>query len=98
MILMTEEKASGKKIVVALSLAVMLLALCFVLSGCMDRIKTDGKPQMFLEYQRFGIGAVLVDRDTHVMYWMSDGRSNSGTLTLLVNQDGTPKVWDGEIQ
>ena len=98
MILTTEERATGKKIVITLSLAIMLLALCFVLSGCMKQVKTDGKPLMFLEYQSFGIGSVLVDRDTHVMYWMSEGKSNHGNLTLLVNPDGSPKVWEGDLQ
>lgn len=28
-------------------------------------------------------------------YLMSNGYYNSGTLTMLVNADGTPKVWEG---
>lgn len=36
---------------------------------------------------------ILVDRDTKVMYSMSKYDSNAGILTLLVNADGTPKIW-----
>ena len=38
---------------------------------------------------------VIYDTHTGVMYHMSDGRYNGGTLTLLVNADGTPRVWEG---
>lgn len=40
-------------------------------------------------------GMVLVDKATGVMYWVSDIRYNRGTLTLLVNADGTPRIWEG---
>lgn len=80
-------------------IALLLITLTAVLSGCMEQVKTDGNnPRMFLEYQSFGSGTVLVDRDTRVMYWVSEGRSNHGTLTLLVTPDGTPKVWEGDLQ
>lgn len=35
-------------------------------------------------------GDVLVDRDTGVMYWRGD---TSNTLTMLVSEDGMPKVY-----
>jgi hypothetical protein len=38
---------------------------------------------------------VLVDKATGVMYWMSNGGYNGGNLTLLINADGTPRIWEG---
>lgn len=39
---------------------------------------------------------VVYDNETKVMYAVSDGLYNRGTLTMLVNADGTPKLYDGE--
>lgn len=101
MILMTEERASGKKIVVVLSLAVMLLVLCVVLQGCgMEQVQADSNAAGVFRYVRVPLGYILVDQHTGVMYWMTfDGyRDTYSAITLLVNPDGTPKVWNGETQ
>ena len=39
---------------------------------------------------------VVYDNETKVMYTVSDGHYNSGVLTMLVNADGTPKLYEGE--
>ena len=39
---------------------------------------------------------VVYDNETKVMYAVSDGHNNYGNFTLLVNADGTPKLYDGE--
>ena len=40
------------------------------------------------------LGAGIVyDTETKVMYAISEVANNKGTMTLLVNQDATPKLW-----
>lgn len=39
---------------------------------------------------------VVYDNQTKVMYTVSDCHYNRGNLTMLVNADGTPKLYDGE--
>lgn len=39
---------------------------------------------------------VVYDNETKVMYAVSDGHYNRGVLTMLVNADGTPKLYKGE--
>lgn len=39
---------------------------------------------------------IVYDTDTKVMYSRSMGSYNRGTLTVLVNPDGTPKLYEGE--
>ena len=39
---------------------------------------------------------VVYDNETKVMYAVSDGLYNRGVLTMLVNADGTPKLYEGE--
>lgn len=36
---------------------------------------------------------IVYDTETKVMYTISEVAYNRGTMTLLVNQDGTPKLW-----
>ena len=39
---------------------------------------------------------VVYDNETKVMYAVSDGLNNTSVLTMLVNEDGTPKLYEGE--
>lgn len=44
---------------------------------------------------------ILVDKETKVMYmYYHDGNLNSGTagLTVMLNADGTPMLWEGELE
>ena len=82
--------------------AALVLALGLMLAGC-ARGKVDAwhiadakaDNSMFMVVSNEINGEVLVDNATGVMYWVSDGGYNRGTLTLLVNADGTPRIWKG---
>jgi hypothetical protein len=50
---------------------------------------------MFMVVSNEWDGKVLVDKATGVMYWMSYGSYNADILTLLINPDGTPRIWEG---
>ena len=83
---------------IKIALAVLLLALCAgMLAGCADdEAQSEGKaPFEWVYSSAVAIYRVGYDPDTGVMYSMSNGGYNSGTLTLLVNADGSPKVWEG---
>lgn len=81
---------------IALALALVFLS-CFLV-GC---TKEPTQAQAAIQEKTFevvetygSIGSVVVDRHTGVMYWRS--RGGSCVLTMLVNADGTPKVWADE--
>ena len=82
---------------------VLVLALGLMLAGCASRGKVDAGQiadaevdnRMFMVVSNESSGRVLVDKATGVMYWASDNIYNRGTLTLLVNADGTPRIWEG---
>lgn len=38
--------------------------------------------------------AIYVDKDTNVMYIKGSG--DGETFTVMLNADGTPKIWQGE--
>ena len=39
---------------------------------------------------------IVYDKDTKVMYSISNGIYNRGIPTVLLNADGTPKIWEGD--
>lgn len=50
-------------------------------------------PSMFVKVEGCGTFDIVYDRDTKVMYAVSPSDHNFGNVTMLVNADGTPKVW-----
>lgn len=55
----------------------------------------EPEPQLFyVTVETSGVYRIVYDRTTKVMYNMS----YYGTLTLLVNADGTPKIYDGDLR
>lgn len=84
-----------------IAITAMLLAV-LALAGCSTE-KVDSQKiaeaeidnRMFMVVSEESSGQVLVDKSTGVMYWASDNAHNRGNLTLLVNPDGTPRIWEG---
>lgn len=82
--------------------AALVLALGLMLAGCaMGKVgagqiaDAEADNRMFMVVSDEISGRVMVDKATGVMYWASDNSYNRGTLTLLVNADGTPRIWEG---
>lgn len=87
-----------KRIAITLLILLILLALCGCSTGKVDAQKiaeAEADNRMFLRVSNEYAGYVLVDKSTKVMYWMSVDSHNCGILTLLVNPDGTPRIWEG---
>ena len=82
--------------------AALVLALGLMLAGC-ARGKVDAGQiadakvdnRMFMDVSDEISGRVIVDKVTGVMYWKAAASGTSGILTLLVNADGTPRIWEG---
>lgn len=82
-----------------IALVLLLVGVCIGCSAC-QRMPNKNKsvepePALFSEIENYGIGRVVVDNETGVMYWLSDGAYNRGTLTLLVDEAGKPKIFEG---
>ncbi len=78
-------------------LAVMLVVVMLVCCACgikdVEPKNTQTENAIFKKYCNGYGGIVVVDTETNVMYWLSEGNHNLGSLTLLVNEDGTPKLY-----
>ena len=79
--------------------AMLMIALVFLavmLSGC-ARTAIEEKPRqvsIFVQVEDAGTYRVVYDKETKVMYAVSDQGAGSGVFTLLVNADGSPKLWE----
>lgn len=83
-----------KKILLSAVLLVMMFTLCACGMKPVKEVETEDS--IFMIYQTCSGGDIIVDTQTNVMYWMSTGAYNYGTLTLLVEKDGSPKIYNSK--
>lgn len=88
-----------KILVIILIIAVVLAAVgceyASTVTNEKDINESEDEISMFVKIETGPDWKVYYDRETLCMYVMSDGTYNRGTFTLLVNPDGTPKLWEG---
>lgn len=91
----------NKKILLTIILCLLLTTFSFTACGNSTVNATDSNNNysgnMFTRVKS-GLGDfyVVYDNETKVMYAVSDGYYNCGVLTMLVNADGTPRLYEGE--
>lgn len=80
---------------------ICIIIICVVLLGGCDyqtsqeEIAIESEQnKMFMQVSRENNGIVIVDKETRVMYWLSTRNYTYGMVTLLVNPDGTPRIWE----
>ena len=78
-------------------LTVLLIVMMFLLCACGMQSVNETKylGNRFKQYSEEYYGLIVVDTETNVMYWLSTGSYNVGTLTLLVDRNGNPKIYHG---
>lgn len=88
-------------------LLAIIVCVLLLISGCIacdnpsanvsnSNVSASNSQGMFTKICRCGDFYIVYDNETKVMYAVSNGHYNYGNLTLLVNADGTPKLYDGE--
>ena len=82
-------------------LLICVLLFALLLCSC-DTVETesvtnDNKSMFIIVETNHELKCQIVyERNTKVMYAISIGDYNRGTVTVLLNADGTPMVWEGE--
>ncbi len=79
-----------KKLLILLSISLVCLVGC---AGC-NTYEHPNNDYMFATLERHTAYYVVYNKQTKVMYVVSNGVYNEGTFTLLVNADGTPMVYE----
>ena len=84
-----------KKLIAILMLAVMLV-------GCGSSSESDAgdgeNQKRFVLVEHTWDYEIMVDSETKVMYVVSNGSYNHGTFTLMVDENGKPLTWDGDLE
>ena len=80
-----------KKILAAILTATLLIA------GCSEAVNANAGQDRMMEKVEDEWGyAIYVDKDTNVMYIKGSG--DGGTFTVMLNADGTPKIWQRKVK
>lgn len=78
-------------------IAILLVLLMLVGCGKTEKAESEsGLGKRFVTIETAWTYLIVADRETGVMYAVSNGMYNCGTFTLLVDEDGSPMLWDGE--
>ena len=87
-----------KKLIAILMLAVMLVGCgASSESDAIDGEKSNQKRFVSVEKRSWAY-EIMVDRETRVMYVVSDGSYNHGTFTVMVDENGKPLTWEGDLE
>ena len=93
---MTEKEGEKvKKAILAALVVVITLTGCGKVSDAEIYASKRDENKMFMTVYRDLNYSIVVDKDTMVMYSVSTDTYNGGIFTMLVNPDGTPRVWEG---
>ena len=78
-----------KKLITVIIIEALLIA------GCSDTANvSEGQDRLMEKVEDEWGYTIYVDKDTNVMYIKGSG--DGGTFTVMLNADGTPKIWQGE--
>lgn len=75
-------------------LLVVLVCVVVLLVGCGAGYENEEEDTFYTVVYSDSSYLIVFDNYTKVMYHMSDGMYNRGTLTPLYNADGTLRVWE----
>lgn len=86
------------RIIIASVLLVVFIFMAFLMCSTGSTTAEADSTMGFEVLDRsFGITVIVYDVETGVMYAMSNGSYNAGSMTVMVNPDGTPRVYDGFV-
>lgn len=93
--MMKFNSAKSKFIATIIAITLVIMVLFFV--GC-DNTNNSVKASddVFVMVSENSAYTVWYDRETKIMYVMSNSSYNVGNFTVLLNADGTPKLYKGE--
>lgn len=74
-------------------LLIAILTVTLLIAGCESvNVSTEQNEKLIMVERGSGYG-ICADKDTGVMYLFI---KNAGGITVMLNADGTPKIWQGE--
>lgn len=81
-----------------IGLIASLIGPTMIFAGCGysgEKVEASNKSR-FMRIESDYSWEIYADRETGVMYAVSDGYYNKGTFTLLVDANGDPLIYEGD--
>lgn len=83
-----------KTILICVIFLALLLCSCDTVET--ESVSNDNKSMFIIVETNHDLKCQIVyERNTKVMYSISIGDYNRGSMTIMLNADGTPMVWEG---
>ena len=79
---------------------IFIISIMLLMTGCakVENVKQPEKEvSRFVSIEYTSNWQIIADKETGVMYAVSLGYYNCGTFTLLVDADGKPLIYKGEL-
>ncbi len=89
----------GKVIIMCLILGLaiaLIMFICLIVHTKTNKADEAKEPKRMVIVERLDGYRIIYDKYTKVMYSVSNGSYNRGTLTLLVDADGKPLLYTEE--
>lgn len=83
-------------------LLVLIMPMCALLAGCKDSISSGIQSEFivgdlnFIKVKNGECFSIFVCKETKVMYLVNTEYYRFG-MTAILNPDGTPMLWEGEL-
>lgn len=89
-----------KKLIAAITAATMALSLTACVNRVIESADTVSESIAMFERHRFNSHySILVDKETGVCYLEKGNEDTTAYgITVMLNPDGTPKIWRGKIK
>ena len=75
---------------------IVLMAIMMTGCGATVEMETQSETSRFIELERTSRWMIVADKETGVMYSVSNGEYNQGVSTLLVDENGKPLICEGK--
>lgn len=79
-----------------IGLIASLIGPAMIFAGCSEEKAEASDRGRFIKIESGYSWEIYADRETGVMYAVSDGYYNKGTFTLLVDANGDPLIYEGD--
>lgn len=83
-----------KKLIIVLLIILMILNLSACAIKTTNKVIKDESSRM-IRIEEADTYHIVYDKETHVMYAVSNGGRSYGVLTLLVDANGKPLLYEG---
>ena len=83
-----------KKIISTIVILIMILFTMISCNICQSESSIESS-RMFVTIEKSVFYDIVYNKDTGVMYAISNYSNNRGNFTLLVNSDGSPMIYGG---